>query len=179
MNDVSPSRVWIMRGVYLLLALVIIFLHLLPLSTQPSKWAPPDLLMAFTFAWVLRRPDFVPAISIALVMMLGDLMLQRPPGLLALLVVLGAEYLKNRFNGLSDASFAGEWAAVSIVVVAVTIANRLILGVLSVSQGPLSLSLVQMMATLVAYPLVVVVTQWGLGVRKPTPGDAETIGARA
>ncbi|MCV6584791.1 MAG: rod shape-determining protein MreD [Marinibacterium sp.] len=179
MTTAPLPHLWFMRAVYLAVGLCIIFLHLLPINTVPSRLAPPDLMMAFTFAWVLRRPDFVPPICMAALLLLGDLMLQRPPGLMALLVILGAEYLKSRLGGLRDASFAGEWASVALVVTAVTLANRLILSLMSVAQAPLSLTLVQMIATLIAYPLVVIVTQWGLGVRKPAPGDVDMIGGRA
>ncbi|MEM9551701.1 MAG: rod shape-determining protein MreD [Pseudomonadota bacterium] len=178
MNDLSVSYLWFMRGVYLTLATGIIFLHLLPLNTQPGQWAPPDLLMAFSFAWALRRPDFVPALLIAGVMLVGDLMLQRPPGLLAALVVLGSEYLKNRLGGLSDANFVGEWATVAFTVAIITVLYRMVLGVLAVNQGPLTLTVVQMIATIIAYPLVVIVTQWGFGVRKLAPSEADTLGAR-
>ena len=49
-------RTWPMRLAFVALALVVVFFHLLPLETVPRQWAPPDVLLAFTFAWVLRRP---------------------------------------------------------------------------------------------------------------------------
>ena len=175
MVERSLSRLWAMRAAYLLLALVIIFFHLIPLDTQPRRWAPPDLLIAFTFAWTLRRPEFVPALSVALVMLMADLMFQRPPGLFALLVLLGTEYLKYR-AGPSDTGFAGEWAAVAIVITAVTLGNRLVLAVLLSQVPPLGASLTQMVLTIAAYPLVVAVTQLLMGVRRLSPGDARALG---
>jgi len=172
MAEYSASRLWLMRAGFVGLALAIMFFHLLPLDTQPRRWAPPDLLIVFAFAWVLRRPDYLPLLSLALVMLAADFMLQRPPGLLALLVVLGAEYLKNQTAGLRQASFLGEWAAVTIVLVAITILNRLILMVVVVQPDPLGLSLIQMVLTVAIYPVVVVITQSLMGVRKPRPGDA-------
>ena len=41
----------------------------------------PDLLIAFAFAWSLRRPEYVPSLLLALLFLLADLLLQRPPGL--------------------------------------------------------------------------------------------------
>jgi len=98
--------------------------------------------------------------------------------LLALLVVIGSEYLKNRSSGLSDAGFVGEWIAVSFVVIVITVLNRLVLTVLVVDQAPLSLSLIQMTLTIAIYPVVVLITQTLMGVRKLTPGDADALGAR-
>lgn len=176
--EFSTSRLWLMRAAFLGLALLIMFFHLLPLDTVPRRWAPPDLLIAFTFAWCLRRPDFVPALAIALIMLMADLMLQRPPGLLAMLMVLGCEYLKNQTAGLRGASFLGEWAAVGIVLVGITVLNRLILIIVAVQPAPLGLSLIQMVLTIAVYPVVVAITQSLMGVRKPAPGDAGAFGAR-
>ncbi|HSG54600.1 MAG TPA: rod shape-determining protein MreD, partial [Paracoccaceae bacterium] len=71
MAEGSATRVWGMRLMYLALALALIFAKLIPLDFQPQAWAGPDLLVAFTFAWVLRRPEFVPALSIGLVVLLA------------------------------------------------------------------------------------------------------------
>ncbi len=179
MGELSNSRTWMMRLGFIALGTVIIFFHLLPLNTAPPRWAPPDVLIASAFAWSLRRPDYVPIVSLAAVMLMADLMYQRPPGLMAALVVLGCEYLKTRFGRLSDASFAGEWAAVCIVVVAITILNRMILILLGVDVAPLGLTLLQMIMTLAVYPVVVLVTQSVLGVRKLAPSDADALGTRA
>jgi len=179
MANQSLSRLWVMRAAFLGLALLIMFFHLIPLDTVPRRWAPPDLLIAFAFAWCLRRPDFAPALSIAAAMLMADLLFQRPPGLMAVLVVLGSEYLKNRAAGLREASFAGEWLAVCLTLLAITVLNRLVLGLLAVQQAQMSLSLIQMVMTMLAYPLVVLVTQFGLGVRKLAPSEADAMGGRA
>lgn len=178
MAERTTSRLWVMRAAYVALALAIMFCHLLPLDTLPRRWAPPDLLIAFTFAWTLRRPDYVPILSVAAVILLADLLFQRPPGLMAGLVVLACEYLRNRFGRLSEASFAGEWVAVAIMVAAVTVLNRAVLLVLAVDVATLGLVLIQMLMTIAAYPLVVLVTGLAMGIRKPGPNEADAIGGR-
>ncbi len=172
------SSLWWKRGLFVLLALTILFGNLLPLSTVPSTWAGPDLLIALTFAWALRRPEFVPVLLIAILMLLADLLLQRPPGLMAFLIVLGAEQLKTRAIGLRDASFVGEWAAAGLVVIGVFLLNRVTLSVLMVDQAPLGLTLIQMIATTLIYPVVVFVSHLFFGVRKLAPGDDDAIGSR-
>jgi len=172
------SSLWWKRGLFVLLALTILFGNLLPLSTVPSNWAGPDLLIALTFAWALRRPEFVPVLLIAILMLLADLLLQRPPGLMAFLIVLGAEQLKTRAIGLRDASFVGEWAAAGLVVIGVFLLNRVTLSVLMVDQAPLGLTLIQMIATILIYPVVVFVSHLFFGVRKLAPGDDDAIGSR-
>lgn len=178
MNEISPSHTWAMRLWFLTLAAVIIFFHLIPLETTPRRWAPPDLLIAFTLAWVLRRPDYVPALSVAAVMLMADLLFQRPPGLMAVLVVLGCEFLKNRSSSLGETSFVVEWFNVCVVIAAITVLDRLILTMTLVDRAPLSLHLIQMVLTMAVYPFAVLVTQTILGVRKLSPGNSDALGTR-
>lgn len=176
MAELLTSRNWLMQGLFLALSTLIVFFHLLPLSTLPARWPSPDLLICLAFAWGLRRPDYVPVPLLAGVMLMADLLFHRPPGVLALLVVLGNEYLHRRTGALRDASFAGEWLAVAIVVAAITVLNRLILSLTGVDQAALGPILIQMLMTIAAYPLVVLLSQILLGVRKPAPSEADIQG---
>jgi rod shape-determining protein MreD len=167
-----------MRLAFPVLALILMFFHLLPLDTLPSRWAPPDLLLALALAWSLRRPDFVPAVLIGATMLVADMMFQRPPGLFAMLVVLGCEFLKSRVMPHRETAFAAEWLAVAVVICGIVVLNRSILAVLAVAQAPLGLTLMQAVLTIAAYPLVVVLSQTLLGVRKLSPAEAEVLGSR-
>src|SRR5690606_35781377 len=53
-------------ALYVLMAFILLFLRLLPVSPGAISWPGPNLLLALTLAWVLRRPDQVPALAIAL-----------------------------------------------------------------------------------------------------------------
>lgn len=179
MARTSPLAIWLMRLCFIAAALVVVFFHLLPLNTEPVRWAPPDLLLALALCWSLRRPEFVPALLIAFVMLMADLLLQRPPGLWALLVMLSCEFMKSRMPPQRETPFLGEWSAVAVVVLAITVINRLVLGILGVEQAHIALILVQGIMTLLAYPLVVLVSQSLLGVRRLTPSEIEALGARS
>lgn len=179
MDNLTPSRVWLMRLLYVGLALVILFFHLLPLSTLPPHWSPPDLLIVLTFAWALRRPDYVPSLLIAAVMLLADLLLQRPPGLMAALVVAGSAFLKIRVTSHGESGFLTEWFATAVVLVAIMILNRMVLAITAVDQAPLLLVLIQLVLSILIYPLMVWVSQSIFGVRKLAPADAGALGARA
>jgi rod shape-determining protein MreD len=168
-----------MRAGYLALCLAVLFFQLLPLETVPRNLAGPDLLLAFTLAWALRRPDYVPVLSIAAVTLLADFLLQRPPGLWAALVVLISGAVKRRAGGLRDQTFAVEWLNVSIAVIVVMLANRLVLSTLLIPQAPLGLASVQTLMTIVTYPLVALITAFAFGVQPIQPGEAETFGGRA
>lgn len=178
MNRFSLSHIWAMRLWFLALATVIIFFHLIPLETAPRRWAPPDLLIALTLAWVSRRPDYVPALSVAAVMLMADLLFQRPPGLMALLVVLGSEFLKGRSGGPGETGFVVEWFNACVVIAAITLLDRLVLAMMLVDRAPLSLHLIQMVLTMAVYPVVALFSETVLGVRKLTPGNTDALGSR-
>ena len=178
MNDVSPTRLWLMRGAFVVLALAILIYQLLPLDTTPATWAGPDLVLAFACAWCLRRPEYVPALLLALVFLTADLLLQRPPGLWALLALVGCENLKARGRNLRDAGFGAEWIAVGAIIIGIVLANRIILAVVLVYVPPLQLTLFELAATLLIYPLIVGITHFLMGVRKTAPGDLDALGQR-
>lgn len=176
--DKPASHNWGMRGLYVFLTVLVLFLHLLPLNTPPDRWPFPDILIALTFAWVLRRPDYVPTLLIAGVMLMSDLLLQRPPGLMAALVVIGAAYLRSAAPGMRDSGFVGEWTSVSVVITAIFLTNRIVLSVLSVEQTALAPVVVQLVLTVLAYPLIVWLSQGVFGIRRMSPADASAVGSR-
>ncbi len=176
--DRSASHLWAKRSLYVLLAFLVLFLHLLPLDTRPDRWPFPDVLIALTFAWVLRRPEFVPVLSIAAVMLMADLLLQRPPGLMAALVVLGAAYLQSAAPSMRDAGFVAEWTTVAAVITAIFVLNGLILGILSVQQAAMGPIAIQVVVTIAIYPVIVLLSQVAFGVRRVSVADSTTTGAR-
>ncbi|UWR33183.1 rod shape-determining protein MreD [Sulfitobacter sp. W027] len=178
MTDLSRSRLWVMRLSFVALALVILFFHLLPLETIPRSWAGPDLLLGFACAWALRRPEYVPALFLTLVFLLSDLLLQRPPGLWAVLALIGVENLKSRGRHLRDASFAAEWLTVVVILTMVIFANRVLLSLALVPTPSMTLNLTELALTALAYPLIVAVTHGIMGVRKTAPGDLDALGKR-
>lgn len=179
MAEANHSRFWLMRSLFVTLVLAILFFQLMPINTVPQVWAGPDVILALTLAWVLRRPEFVPPILVAGLFLLADLLLHRPPGLWTALVLVTAEFLRARYVGLRDMTFVAEWVAVACALVVLTLTYRSVLSLLAVDQAPLGLSLIQLIMTLAAYPVVVIVSQSVFGIRKRAPGDFDTIGGRA
>ncbi|MQY43755.1 rod shape-determining protein MreD [Epibacterium sp. SM1969] len=172
------AKIWIMRAAFAAIALIVLFFQLLPLETTTRKWAPPDVIMVLAVVWSLRRPDYVPAPLLAAVLLLSDLLLQRPPGLQALLVIIACEFLKARVASHRDMAFAAEWLEAALIFAATTALYRSILSMTGVAQPSLTLSLIQMVMNIIAYPLLVGLSQSVLGVRKLTPVEADALGAR-
>lgn len=178
MAEAVLSRIWLGRLVFIVIALVLLFSQLLPLDTRPPVWAAPNWGLAVTLAWVARRPDYAPAIVIAVIFFLADLLFQRPPGLWAGLVVILSEILRKRAKGIRNMPFALEWGTVAVGIVALTLLNRAVLMVVMTTQAPLGLTLIQMVMTIIFYPLVVVIAHVVFGVSRPTPGQTDNRGQR-
>lgn len=178
MAERSTPQLIVSRSVFAALALVIVFLQLLPLDTVPGRWAAPDFLLACTLAWVSRRPDFLPVWIIAAVFLLTDLLFQRPPGLWAALVIILTEVLRTRATRMRNVPLALEWGAVAMGIIAITVANRVILAIVMTPQAPLGLTLIQMIMTILIYPVVIVVAQFVFGVARPAPGQTNSYGQR-
>lgn len=178
MVDQSPSRLWFMRAFFAWLAITILFLHLLPLNIEPQRWSGPDLMLALTFAWAIRRPEYVPAWSVGLIFLLADFLLQRPPGLWAALVVTAAQTLGTRAQSNRDMPFLVEWATCTGAIIGVTLAYRVLLTIFFLPPPLLGLSMFQMIFTVLIYPLVVLVSYALLGVRKAAPGEVDKLGHR-
>lgn len=178
MIDAASSRKWSFRFLFLVLVTFVVFARLIPLQTTPSSWAMPDLLICLCFAWVLRRPDYMPTLLIAAVMLTTDFLFMRPPGLMAALIVLGAEFLRARSHILRELPFSLEWGMVASVITGIMVANRVLLILVMSPRPPLGLSLFQLLVTLAAYPLVVAFSRYGLGIRKISPGEVDALGHR-
>jgi rod shape-determining protein MreD len=178
MAEAAASRRIAWRSVFVALALLIAFVRLLPLGDGGGGVPGPDLLVALALAWAIRRPDYVPTLLVAAVMLVADFIFMRPPGLWAAITVLGVEFLRNREAGFRDLPFLVEWGTVALLMLAMTLANGFVLLVLMVDQPTLGLTLLQLIATILAYPLVVAVTVFALGLRRVAPGEVDDMGHR-
>lgn len=166
------------RALFVGLAVAIFFLRMLPLSTEPVTWPGPDVLLCLALAWVLRRPDFVPAATIVAVFLVEDLLQVRPPGLWTLLALFATEFLRDRAVVLRDIPFLVEWLMVAALMALMLLANRLVLAVVMVPQAGLGLTLAQYLSTVLAYPAVVGLSQFVFGLRKVAPGEVDELGHR-
>ncbi len=178
MVDPATSRNLLGQLSFVLVALGVIFVQLLPLTTAPRIWTPPDVLLLAALAWVVRRPDYLPVWLVAAVFLLTDFLFHRPPGLFAALMVLLTEALRRRASGLWTAPFLMEWLAVSVGIAAVTLGNRMVLSIAMTPQAPLGLTLIQMGMSILFYPVIVLAAAVALGITRPTPGEAETPSGR-
>ncbi len=184
-------------ALYLGLAAAVTFYRLLPLGGYDAgtgfdlevatdlavglRWKDipaPDLLLCLTLAWVVRRPDLLPAPVIVLYFLIEDILLLRPPGLWALIVLLASESLRARSERLRDNPFWMEYLQVAGLMLVMFLANRTVLAIVMAPQTPLDLSLLQFLATVAAYPVVVALSHYAFGLRKPATGELDALGQR-
>ncbi|RPE67452.1 rod shape-determining protein MreD [Pacificibacter maritimus] len=176
MGEYWGVKKWAYRCAFVLLSLVALFIYLLPLEFGEGRWPGPDLIVAFAFAWVLRRPSYVPILLIGPVFLIADFMLVRPPGLWAALCVLGIEFLRRREGRSRDIPFPVEWAMISAVLLGLAVIYRVLLSVFLVQQASFGLVILQQLSTLFIYPLVVFISTSVMGVTKITAAEAEVLG---
>lgn len=166
MVDTVTARIWTFSFLYLGAVCIVAFVYLLPNQYHSRYWVAPDLILCLTYAWVLRRPDILPILLIASVGFLTDLLFQRPPGLLAALMVLGSEFLRSRATFMRDTPFVGEWSTATIVIFFTLIVHKLVLSLLLVPSPSLGLVLLHAVITAACYPLVVALSRWLFGISR-------------
>ena len=172
MIDRRAAALLLKQLLYIGIGLLIIFYQLLPLKTTPPTWVGPNLLMAITIVYAVRRPAYIPIVSVALLFLFSDFILQRPPGLMSLFMVIGCEWLKRRSHHLRVATFGVEWLAVAIVIILQAIGSHLLL-TLTMAPPPLvGLTAMQTIGTIMLYPVLARAAHHLLGIHKsPTDGD--------
>ncbi len=146
------------RLLFVVVCGIVVLVQTLPLPGAATSWPDPDLIVAIAFAWTLRRPRLLPPLLVGGVVLLADLILMRPPGLWALLVVLGCVYLAYRQKDLSQVMFGIDWAYAGgtiVVIHAVYYLLQFPLFLPTMAAAPLAM---QALFTIASYPLVVFVS---------------------
>lgn len=178
MSDYWRQAHWAYRGLFLGLALLSLFVRLLPLGSEAGSLPGPDVMLCLIMAWIIRRPDYLPMPLILIVLLSEDLILLRPPGLWAAIVVVATEFLRSRTILTRELSFPAEWALVSGVMLLTLLVDRLILALAVVPQPPFGFAAVQLLWSFATYPLIVAASHLVIDLRKPATGQIDDYGRR-
>ncbi|MDE0520469.1 MAG: rod shape-determining protein MreD [Boseongicola sp.] len=166
------SRVWLFRAGFFLLAGVAGFVQLLPLDIGPDDWVPgQELVLVMAFAWVVRRPEYVPALLLAAVFLIADILFMRPPGLWAALVVLAGEFLRGRRARAIAATLFTEWLLIAAVVLVMKVVETSMLLLSGSGHAGMDVTIIHLGFAILFYPVVVLLSERVLGIRKLHPGD--------
>jgi rod shape-determining protein MreD len=169
---------WMHRLLFLTVATLLMFFRLLPLNDVAGQLPGPDILLCMIFAWTVRRPEYLPVLMIAAVVLLEDLLLMRPPGLWTGLVIVASEFIRSRVALTRELSFGVEWLLVAGLMVAVFLGYRLAMSFAFLPQPAFGFALVQILWSVVAYPFVVALSRYGLDLHKPATGETDAYGRR-
>lgn len=162
---IDPLRRQRMFGqtLFILLFLAILFWRLVPLAPGRVIWPGPDLSLCLVMVWVLRRPEQVPVLTIGLIFLIEDIILLRPIGLWAAVMVMGTEVARKREAGWRELPFMVEWLRVAILMALMMTGYRFLMAMFFLPLPPLGQVIMQYIATVAAYPLVAGLAGWLFG----------------
>ena len=177
------------------IALLLLFWRLLPLPmammsdcAETAGWCRftvwlnrtpgPDFLLCIIFAWTMRRPDYLPALLIAAVVLLEDMLLDRPPGLWTALVLLASEFVRGRVALTRELNFGVEWLLVSGLMVAMLLVYRMVFAMAMMPQTGFGFAMIQVVWSVMCYPVVVFLSRYVLDLHKPAMGEVDAYGRR-
>ena len=175
----APYAVWKQRALLAGLLSLIIFTSLLPLGPMFGGIPGPYLAMCLLFAFVLRRPDYVPLGLVLVMVFAADALLMRPLGLWTLIMLVATEFLRRSVVQTEALTPEEEFGQILPVMLACFIAERLILLALLAEPPVFFSQVIHVGMTLVFYPIIVLFTHSVLGVRRLQPGEVDTLGGRA
>ena len=167
MSKIPSERIWIYRTIFTTLSVFVILTNLMPLQTTPQGWPWPNILLLIIFCWSLREPNFVPVPLVAVILLLQDLLLHRPPGLLSGITIIVLIWIKIITASSDDKSFLAEWVRVSLAFAAISLIYHLLLSLSLVTTTELRINLIQTIFNICMYPFIVLVSQHIFRVKRP------------
>jgi len=139
--------------VYFWIGLLIIFFQILPLQTNPQTWSGPNVLLVFFAAIVTKRPEFTSSFLIAIIFLIEDFFLMRPPGLMSSLTVLGFYFLKRKFQDKEGNSLIFGWGSAATYLTIILLLYYIISVLLFIPSAGVRLTLMELIVTLALYPV--------------------------
>ncbi|MBC6407419.1 MAG: rod shape-determining protein MreD [Rhodobacteraceae bacterium] len=167
-DSTNTARIWRQRSLFAAIGLSLLYAQLLPLGFTPPRWPAPDGVVLLCVVWSLRRPEYAPLPLIAALLLFADLLLMRPPGLLAALGVLACHGLRQYMPRLHGAHFTQEWFTAALAMAGMACAQWAVLGLVLLPLPPLAMTLAQLLSTIAAYPVVVMLCALLFGLRRPS-----------
>ncbi|MEM6595476.1 MAG: hypothetical protein AAF672_11875 [Pseudomonadota bacterium] len=173
MVDPITMRRYLYRALFLFICAVLIFLKLLPLTTEPRSIPGPDLLFCLTAVWIMRRPRWAPVGLIVLVHLLADILFMRPVGLWPALALLGYEFMRRQAEGGTEVSALVEIGLAGVAFTAIVTANAFFLTIVGVQHPGIFAAILHVLVTLLAYPIVMGFCVIVLRVRRRRPTELD------
>ena len=162
----------IRSGLFALLALTAIFVQLLPLDLVAGTGLVPDLLLVLACIWAVRRPEHTPLLLVAALLLLADMMQDRPVGLWAMISLLIVETMRAQRDAYRGRPFVVEWGGFALALALGLIAQGVILKLALVARPEgVDLPLQIFAVTVASYPAMALLVHYGLRIRAPRPAE--------
>jgi rod shape-determining protein MreD len=178
MIDPVTFSLWRGRLGYVFLVALILLASLIPFGGEAGQLPGPDLLLCLTFAWMMRKPDFLPLWLLILVFLTADILTQKPIGLWAALAIVATEILRAREVLMRELSFLMELVVVAGLMLGMILIYRFVFALTLLPQVGFGFALVQWLWSVLAYPVVVWLNRYILDLRKPGLGEIDAFGRR-
>ena len=159
MAEERSNSWWLIPTGYALFGFLLIFIALVPQSLIPNRFSGPNLILALSFAMVIRRSRILPVWLVALVALIGDFMLSRPLGLNTFLTVIAVEIIRANRLSFLDMFFMMEWLFIGLMIIIMALAQQFMLGFVLLPGFPWVTVLWQVSLTILCYPLMVLMAQ--------------------
>ena len=157
---------------------LILFILIVPIDAIPNRFPYPDFLLALTTALIVRRALVTPFWLIGIIFLMADIILSRPLGLWAFIVLISLEIVRNNRFAFREMSFFTEWATVTAVYLCMFLTQQALLGITFSQTYPLNGLLWEFAFTALVYPLAVFFVAGVMRIQKPLPGQSDALGQR-
>lgn len=163
---------WVYRLLFGLALAVLLFVGLVPKPGILENIPRPDLVFCLASAWMLRRPDYTPVSLVILYELATEIIYHQPVGLWSALVFATLMFLRRQVDRVRQLPFWFEWLLVSGTVAGAAMVYGAVLVLLFVPVSIIQQAALHMLMTALAYPAVVLVTNWIFLLRKSTSTEA-------
>lgn len=173
----SNSALWLEGAVFVSLGLVTTLISMLPLGLSAETTLTPDLFFCMAYAWIIRRPITAPLGLIFIVALFSDIMLMKPLGLWAFIILMSTELVRSQEKPLREQMFIFEWLIFALLFAVALAANSMLLTLALYPRPGFDLILGYFASTVLAYPLVLAVLHFIFRIRAPkAPGEYSRLG---
>ena len=178
MRGVSTFHFWMYRIGYVGVGSTCILLSIIPFDLSANTLPYPDIFYCFTMIFIVRRPEYVSVWAVFFVFFLRDILTQAPLGLFTFLVIMASEVVRANIQAFREYNFWLEWLWVAAIFIVIMVVQQTILALTLSDMPQLMENILPILLTVMAYPAIVGLVQYGFGLQRPQPGELDAWGNR-
>ncbi|WP_424927522.1 hypothetical protein [Amaricoccus tamworthensis] len=173
--ETSRGRPWFRMVVFLIFAIVAIYTPMIPVAPGGTQ-ITPDAFYCLAMAWIIRDPDAAPFWVIVALALVADVLMFRPPGLMALGMLIVTDMVRHRRAAVRGLGFFSEWLVVSVLYCVMLAGTQAVLKMVFVDVPEIGLSMELAFRTVLLYPVIAAAVALGLRMSKSEKGERSLSG---